>query len=1097
MKIKSFLLLMCLLVTGFVLADEKMLYSDDFQGWDKISNPTSEVSVTKVTNFSKENLTFKLLKVSADPTKYDASRFNYNLVSTGALMAEKMATAEDVSYIETSPLASITKIWMVVGATGSNRGYKVWKKADGDADWVAIHTAVANPANGDSTTIAIPGSQTNVALKFTNLAYSQNAYLFDLKIYGLYESTAEQVTLTSSVNIPEAGSVRIDPVSDTYDINSVVSLTANRNFGYQFLKWVDEQGATISTENPLELTLSSNKTVEAVFEQIPTFSYQVSIEGSQWGEVSLNPLPVEGKYEGGTTVSMTVVPNAVTNFIHWEDQSTELSRTIVVNADQSFTATFDEVPFVVGWNFKAQEPRTGRAGDFYSQTDNMGSISMYEPTGTPVNWLANGGSFNPSYPCVRIWTLGSNFETTRRYFEASFSTLGYENVQVKSMVSGNYRCYSVHQLQYSLDGTEFTTLNSADITSVYNSGWVDLNSMLPVDAEGKAKVYIRWIADTSSPILGNAGDNDGMALTNIYVYADQVAVNDTIAPQLLATVPAEGAEGASAKGSITLTFDERMKAGTGDCVLDGEVLTPSFGSKSVTFSYSKLDYNTQYSFVVPAGALTDMSDNAFAGVTLTFRTMNRPQPTPKVFDFVVATDGSGDGTTIQSAFNAVPVNNTQPFLILVKNGTYAEYPTLPATKPHVHLIGQDRDGVIITGQRFSGLTENGVTYSTSTCQTMEIMASNFYGENFTVKNTAGVGAGQAVALKSYGDRNIFRRVKLTGYQDTHLTGNGRQLYLECDIHGTVDFIFGGGDVFFDRCLIYMEGRPNGDVIVAPSTSASNQWGYVFNHCTIDGDAATQHNNYLLGRPWQNAPRAVFLHTRMNILPAAAGWTNMGVIPALFAEYNSMSAAGTAVDLSNRKNSFTTSGGETVGDLQTVLTDAQAAQYTLSNVLKGTDEWVPGTKTELTEAPVGLRVENKIAKWDATPYAISYVIAIDDKIVGMTTSTSFDISSLSGLTVTVFAVAESGALSEAASTTLITDGLPRVGEGAAYGFIANGQIVIKALTPDSQLEVFDFNGRLLQSTVSAGTEWQSALLERNAIVRIVSEERTQVIKVGSH
>ncbi len=296
------------------------------------------------------------------------------------------------------------------------------------------------------------------------------------------------------------------------------------------------------------------------------------------------------------------------------------------------------------------------------------------------------------------------------------------------------------------------------------------------------------------------------------------------------------------------------------------------------------------------------------------------------YDFVVAPDGSGNGKTIQSAFDAVPGNGST-FSIYVKNGKYEERPSLTAGKSHVNLIGQNRDSVIISAAVYSGL--NGAT--TSTTQTLEILADYFHAENLTVENTAGVDAGQAVALKDFGRHNCYRNVRLLGHQDTHFTGdNSIQHYQDCEIRGTVDFIFGGGDIFFENCLLYCIGRKNPDVVVAPSTLSSSEHGYVFYRCTIDGDQETQNNRFYLGRPWKNEPRAVFIHTTLKIIPHPAGWNNMGVIPQLFAEYDSHDSSGNPIDLSQRKNEFTQSekyGGKTVGGLQTVLSENEAIKYT--------------------------------------------------------------------------------------------------------------------------------------------------------------------------
>lgn len=902
-------------------------------------------------------------------------------------------------------------------------------------------------------------------------------------------------TLTTSVFPANAGTIAASPVKNPYAQGDEITLTATRGFGFEFKEWKNVgTGQTLSTANPYTFNIDADIEVQAIFDPITTYTYTVDVQGSAWGRVQLTPAPVDGKYEAGTVVNMTVVPNAVTNFLNWEDNTTELTRIVVVNENKSFTATFDERPFIVGWDFKVQEPRSGRSGDFYAESANMGSISLHEPNGNAVNWLANAGSFTPSYPCVRIWTAGASFATTRRYFQASFSTEGYNNVNIKSMVSGNYQVYSVQKMQYSLNGTDFTDLASADITTAYNSGWVNLDAILPTAAENQSRVYIRWIADVTSTILGNSVDNDGMALTNIYVYADKLPVVDNDAPVLLSTVPANNANNASANGSITLTFDERVKLGTGACTLNGVTLTPSFGSKTVTFAYSKLAYNTDYTFVVPAGALTDMAGNPFAGTSIQFRTMNRPQPLAKTFDFVVAQDGSGDGTTIQSAFSAVPVNNATPFLIFIKNGVYAEYASLPSNKPNVHIIGQSRDNVIITGSRFSGLVEGGVTYSTSTCQTLELMANNVYMENVTVRNTAGVSAGQAVALKTYGDRCTFNNIKLTGYQDTHLTGSGRQWYLNSDIHGTVDYIFGGGDVFFETCLLYNEARSGGNVIVAPNTGGSLQWGYVFSSCTIDGDAATQNNNYLLGRPWQNSPRAVFLNTRMNILPAAQGWTNMSVAPALFAEYNSMTASGQAVDVSNRRSSFTTSGGVTTTGHQTVLTDVQAAQYTRSNVLSGNDSWDPTPLVEKTANPTNVRKATSAISWDVVDYAISYIVIKNNVAVHFTTSATYTDAQFDNMAeYKVIAVAESGTLSEAVLATDITSSENMEYSAKTYAYFSNNDIVVENLSSNAKVTAFALNG----VRIGAYTANSNRLVISNAqncILQIVDNDKTTRLKM---
>lgn len=49
----------------------------------------------------------------------------------------------------------------------------------------------------------------------------------------------------------------------------------------------------------------------------------------------------------------------------------------------------------------------------------------------------------------------------------------------------------------------------------------------------------------------------------------------------------------------------------------------------------------------------------------------------RVYDAIVAADGSGDFTTIQAAIDAVPDDNLSQYLILIKAGTYKEHVFIP------------------------------------------------------------------------------------------------------------------------------------------------------------------------------------------------------------------------------------------------------------------------------------------------------------------------------------------------------------------------------------------------------------------------------------
>lgn len=160
----------------------KELYSTDFSEWTYVKASAVETEVhNATTKYSHENIAFSVYNTNVAPNPdeigIDWSKFDKDLVG-GTLQAEKNGG----SYIVTSALASVTKVTFVHGATGGNRGWSLWAKGDGDADWVQITTTAASPAGWCEVSADV--NRTNCQLKFTNLADAQNAYLFRLGIYG-------------------------------------------------------------------------------------------------------------------------------------------------------------------------------------------------------------------------------------------------------------------------------------------------------------------------------------------------------------------------------------------------------------------------------------------------------------------------------------------------------------------------------------------------------------------------------------------------------------------------------------------------------------------------------------------------------------------------------------------------------------------------------------------------------------------------------------------------------------------------------------------------------------------------------------------------
>lgn len=850
-----------------------------------------------------------------------------------------------------------------------------------------------------------------------------SGYLFNLDYIEKVTNDPNAVTYTlvTSVTLDGSGTIASNVTGNAFVEGTEITLTANDNFGYNFVRWLDDNGTEVSTNNPYNFTITNNTTLVAEFVAVSTYMLSVNVEGAYGlGDYTISPTGKDGgftEYEAGTVVTITALENDIVKFSNWNNGSTELSISVTMNQNNTVTGIYDNDSFIAGWTFKDDRYAHPRVAELYSNIENRPELFAYD---TSDNTLAGNvrTNFRSNQQGFSVWNTnrGAFF-----YFMTSFSTVGYENINIQSGLLAYYYGCDEWTLQYSLDGENFIDLSS--ITTINGSSYTSLAGVLPTEAEGKDKVYIRWYPNVNGPTHGSSVDVTATLISNVSVKADEVYVDDTVAPVLLSKLPTDGATSASASGNIVLTFDEKVQLGTGDAILNGKVLTPEITNKTVKYGYYGLEYNTQYTFTLPAGAVTDLSGNLAEAVTISFRTLEKPIPAKRGFDLIVDANATVEQVnsgqyvkTIADAFNTAPSNSSTKFLVLISDGTYylggdGTTPqdivlTLPSGKNNVSLIAQSKN-VILQGNPAQGI-KNAV---------LSIKSNDLYMENITVEHIDGiVNSGQKPALNSEGDRNVYNGVKLRSKQDTQLTGGIRSFFYKSTIEGDVDFICGGGTHWYEECNLNVV---SGGYIVAPAHDASLQYGYVFNKNTIT--AAT---SYYLGRPWQNAPRAVYLNTTMVNEPHTVGWANMAVLPAIFAEYSSVNAFGVPVNTNNRTNVFTVNGTQQTGNYNPVLTQEEASAYTIENVLGGNDNWNPLQIVEQIEAPSNLTAgaENTLS-WNENQYAICYVISRDGKILGITTGTSFqDTTALPGVhTYIVQAANEYGGLSTPSTIEMTKEG----------------------------------------------------------------------------
>ncbi|MBN1820336.1 MAG: pectin esterase [Prolixibacteraceae bacterium] len=238
------------------------------------------------------------------------------------------------------------------------------------------------------------------------------------------------------------------------------------------------------------------------------------------------------------------------------------------------------------------------------------------------------------------------------------------------------------------------------------------------------------------------------------------------------------------------------------------------------------------------------------------------------YEMVVSQDGSGDFKTIQEAINATKAFPDKRITIFIKNGIYREKVRVPSWNNMLSLVGEDVEKTVISFDDSFGKINKGRN-STFYTWTLLIEADDFYAENLTVENTAGE-VGQAVALHVEGNRCVFKNCRILGNQDTvYLSGeNSNQLFLNCTIEGTTDFIFGSATVVFKDCTIISK---RDSYITAASTNKGKEFGFVFIKCDLL--AKENVTKVYLGRPWREFAKTVFLNCEMGKHIVPEGWHN--------------------------------------------------------------------------------------------------------------------------------------------------------------------------------------------------------------------------------
>lgn len=373
---------------------------------------------------------------------------------------------------------------------------------------------------------------------------------------------------------------------------------------------------------------------------------------------------------------------------------------------------------------------------------------------------------------------------------------------------------------------------------------------------------------------------------------------------------------------------------------------------------------------------------------------------------VKAGDTNSFLTTLEVVNAANAAADAARSYIFLPNGTYdlGDKCLTQISGNNISIIGESMDNTIIVNK--PAIENEGI----GTTATLLNMSNNLYLQDLTLKDALDYyktgSAGRAVCLQDRGTQTICKNVKMLSYQDTYYSnepnGKGQFYFEDSEIHGTVDYVCGGGDVYFNRVLFVNESRKEGekngeDVIAAPNSKS--EWGYIFKDCTIENKAKA----FSLGRSWNNITRLTWLNTTVNqkdeILnddTKYAYFTINAMGDAIADKFRLdvlKDAEGNVFSPAEKKVVFKNSGATQQKEEENIiLTAEEAATYSLDAVF---GDWKPEVKSAQAAAPAATLKDGTLS-W--TGEAKMYLVSKDGKFYALTSENSLAVEGEGSFTV---------------------------------------------------------------------------------------------------
>ncbi len=371
----------------------------------------------------------------------------------------------------------------------------------------------------------------------------------------------------------------------------------------------------------------------------------------------------------GTIALGSAGVNGVVNFsrdVDWYRVTLTAGQTYVINlrGSDSGQGTLSDPNFVGVYN-NAGVLISGTGNDNSSNSSDSQSIfkaptsGVYYLAATGANDLT--GTYRLSIETSTSTDIPDNTTTSATLtagtpFTSQIDAAGDEDWVKVSLTRG--QTYRIN-----LQGAPSNQGTLADplISGVYTSAGQVISNTFNDDFGSSRESQITFVATaTGNYYVGAAGYGSATGTYTLNIAA--VGAADTTAPTLLTVSPQDEATAVQIDSNLSLTFNEAVRAGTGNIRIagGGQTLSIPVTSSQISFSddvmtinpTANLLANTRYTVTMPTGVVKDQAGNNFAGIANTSR-----------FNFTTAQAGTqtGDEWTIMVYIAAD--NNLEPFAI--------------------------------------------------------------------------------------------------------------------------------------------------------------------------------------------------------------------------------------------------------------------------------------------------------------------------------------------------------------------------------------------------------------------------------------------------